>query len=612
MKPNTLDNDSLTLSAQRSKSLFMDFVKAPTVVSEIISFINSFNHAVLQGTNTRQQLDDVFVSTEFQDLLVALSSAPAFSLSFGKQFADAQAVEGISACRVLRGSLNLPVQHFLALLGQLLSAFKAPAMAENASHLWRQFAVKVQALPDVAQMKVVVYATTQLTDPAVHGFYADLACGLEADAPHAIYPTSNYRESNGSVESTADDQTIEAVMSVSTFSTIKIVDHAIDVNQPVIRDIYKPLGRCICLVDENVEEFYGEQLETYFKHHEIALHKLVYRAMEVDKNVRTVEKMLGDFKALGVSRNEPVLIVGGGVLADTGGLACALYGRNTPYVMLATSVVTGIDAGPSPRTCCDGFGYKNLFGAYHPPVVSITDRFFFKTLHQGWLRHGIAEIIKMGVVKNAELFADLEAAQGQLIDTRFGTTDCVDGDAIQKLSQKILGGALRSYVAAEYDNLYETHQCRPHAYGHTWSPGFEIEAGLLHGHAVSICMGFGAYLSYRLQWITHSEFHRILKLMDGYGLSLWHDILDNGETIWKSQQTVTQKRGQNLVAPLPKGKIGECGYLNALSKAELLSALQEYKVVCMSYPRHGRGIDPLCEDVGLENPSTTMPEPERI
>lgn len=612
MKPNTLENDFLTLQAQRSKPLFMDFIKAPTVVSEIISFINSFDHAVLQGTNTRQQLDDIFGSTEFQDLLVALSSAPAFSLSFGKQFADAQAVEGISACRVLRGSLNLPVQHFFALLGQLLSAFKAPAMAENVSHLWRQFAVKVQALPEVAQMKVVMYATTQLTNPAVHNFYADLACGLEADAPHAIYPTSNYRESNGSVESTADDQTIEAVMSVSTFSTIKIVDHAIDVNQPVIRDIYKPLGRCICLVDENVEEFYGEQLEIYFKHHEIALHKLVYRAMEVDKNVRTVEKMLGDFKALGVSRNEPVLIVGGGVLADTGGLACALYGRNTPYVMLATSVVTGIDAGPSPRTCCDGFGYKNLFGAYHPPVVSITDRFFFKTLHQGWLRHGIAEIIKMGVVKNAELFADLEAAQGQLIDTRFGTTDCVDGDAIQKLSQKILGGALRSYVAAEYDNLYETHQCRPHAYGHTWSPGFEIEAGLLHGHAVAICMGFGAYLSYRLQWITHSEFHRILKLMDGYGLSLWHDILDNGETIWKSQQTVTQKRGQNLVAPLPKGKIGECGYLNALSKAELLSALHEYKVVCMTYPRQGRGIDPLCEDVGLENPSTTMPEPERI
>ena len=101
------------------------------------------------------------------------------------------------------------------------------------------------------------------------------------------------------------------------------------------------------------------------------------------------------FKRLGVSRNEPVLIIGGGVLTDTGGLACALYHRNTPYVMLSTSIVAGIDAGPSPRTCCDGFGYKNLFGAYHAPVLSLTDRSFFKTLKEGWLRHGIAEIIKM-------------------------------------------------------------------------------------------------------------------------------------------------------------------------------------------------------------------------
>lgn len=611
MQPNSLTNNFPAAPSQRNKPLFVPLVKPHTVVSEIISFVKLFDHAALPGSDPRQQVQHIFSSAKFQDLLVALAEAPAFSPNFGKQFAAVQAVEGISVCRILRGSLNLPMKHFFALLGQLFSSFTPHASASGVAQIWQEFAIEVLALPDIATLKVVIYGTEQIANPDAKIFYANLAARLENDTPHAVYPTSNYRESNGSVESTADDQTIEAVMSVSTFSTIKIVDHSLNVGQPVLKNIYKPLGRCICLVDENVEHSYGGQLEVYFKHHGIALHKLVYRAMEVDKNVRTVEKMLGDFKSLGVSRNEPVLIVGGGVLADTGGLACALYGRNTPYVMLATSIVTGIDAGPSPRTCCDGFGYKNLFGAYHPPVVSITDRFFFKTLHQGWLRHGIAEIIKMGVVKNAELFADLEAAQSQLIETRFGTSDCIDGDAIQGLSQKILGGALRSYISAEYDNLYETHQCRPHAYGHTWSPGFEIEAGLLHGHAVSVCMGFGAYLSYRLQWITHAEFHRILKLMDGYGLSLWHDILDCGETVWKSQLTVTQKRGQNLVAPLPKGRIGECGYLNELSKADLLSALCEYKAVCMAYPRSGRGIDPLCKDVGLEDPSTVLVEPAR-
>ena len=582
-----------------------------STASQILTFVDSFDHAALDGCNTADQLQVLFAHQKFQDLLVALAEAPVFAIDFGKQFAAAQAVEGISTCRVLRGGLNLPLQHFFALAGQLFASFSEHPGAKRASPVWQKFALSICALADLADLKGIRYGARRLKNPDARNFYIALANRLEVDIPHAVYPTSNYRESTGSVESTKDDQTIEAVMSVSTFSTIKMVDNSLHIDQPVLKDIYKPLGRCVCLVDGNVELFYGDQLKAYFDHHSITLHKIVYRAMEVDKNVRTVEKMLGDFKALGVSRNEPVLIVGGGVLADTGGLACALYGRNTPYVMLATSIVTGIDAGPSPRTCCDGFGYKNLFGAYHPPVVSITDRFFFKTLQEGWLRHGIAEIIKMGVVKDAQLFANLESAQAQLIETRFGTSDCSEGDAIEALSQKILGGALRSYVEAEYDNLYETHQCRPHAYGHTWSPGFEIEAGLLHGHAVSTCMGFGAYLSFRLEWITHAEFHRILKLISGYGLSLWHDILKQEETIWKSQKTVTQKRGQNLVAPLPKGAIGQCGYLNELSQDELYSALKEYQQVCASYPRKGRGIDPLCTDVGLEDPSTVMPEPTR-
>lgn len=296
--------------------------------------------------------------------------------------------------------------------------------------------------------------------------------------------------------------------------------------------------------------------------------------------------------------------MGGGVLADTGGLACALYHRNTPYVMLSTSIVAGIDAGPSPRTCCDGFGYKNLFGAYHPPVLSITDRFFFKTLREGWLRHGIIEIVKMAVVKDAELFRDLEKAGPALIATSFGTINCEPEDEINALSQKILGAALRSYVAAEYDNLYETHQCRPHAYGHTWSPGFEIEAGLLHGHAVAIGMGFGAYLSHRLGWISLEECHRILRLISSFGLSLWHDILLKKGTLWESQEKIFQKRGQNLAAPLPKGEIGKCAYLNSLTREELFKAIDEYQTICADYPRQGLGIDPLCSDVGLEDPST--------
>ncbi|MEM9215844.1 MAG: sedoheptulose 7-phosphate cyclase [Cyanobacteria bacterium P01_F01_bin.150] len=565
-----------------------------TTIAAIQAYIGAYDSEPLGFQSLDNAVEAICNNSEFKELLLALLNSPAFSKELGQEFAAAGAIAGISACRSLRSCLNFSLSRFFGLLAELVTA-----LDEAAGQEWYAFANKMHQ-SNIGGNKLI----DRLLKGANSAFYQELADMLVVENPHAIYPTSSYRESRGFVESTDDDTTIEAVLHSSTFTSVKLLDDVLNPEQTILRDMYVSFGRCVCLIDQNVEIHFGQQLEDYFNHHGIHLEKLVYRAMEVDKGISTVERMLGDFKYLGVSRNEPVLIMGGGVLADTGGLACALYHRNTPYVMLSTSIVAGIDAGPSPRTCCDGFGYKNLFGSYHPPVLSLTDRFFFKTLREGWLRHGIIEIIKMAVTKDAELFRDLEQAGPDLITTRFGTVDCKPEDEINALSQKILGGALRSYVAAEYDNLYETHQCRPHAYGHTWSPGFEIEAGLLHGHAVAIGMGFGAYLSYKMDWIGEKEFHRILRLISAFGLSLWHDIMLNKETLWESQEKIVQKRGQNLAAPLPKGEIGQCGYLNSLSQEELYTAIDEYQVICADYPRKGLGIDPLCSDVGLEDPST--------
>jgi 3-dehydroquinate synthetase len=563
------------------------------------AFISKQDCKPLTDQNLEKALEAICCSEEFKSLLLSLIDSPAFSQELGSEFAEVDAVQGISPCRRLRSCLNLSLSSFFGVSAELFSALDKMIGQE-----WYKFANKIHS-SELGKIKLIDY----LKNSAEGEFYQNLAERLVKENPHAIYPTSSYRESRGYVESTPDDQTIEAVMRSSTFTSIKVIDNSLEPEQLLLRDVYISHGRCVCLVDQNVESYFGEQLEHYFDYHGIKLEKLVYRAMEVDKGIYTVEKMLGDFKNLGVSRNEPVLIVGGGVLADTGGLACALYHRNTPYIMLSTSIVAGIDAGPSPRTCCDGFGYKNLFGAYHPPILSITDRYFFKTLKEGWLRHGIIEIIKMAVTKDAELFEMMEQAAPQLIETRFGTMGCEADAEINLLSQKILGAALRSYVAAEYDNLYETHQCRPHAYGHTWSPGFEIEAGLLHGHAVAIGMGFGAYLSLRMNWIDQAQFQRIMRLISSFGLSLWHDIMLRTDTLWASQQKIFEKRGCNLAAPLPKGEIGQCGYLNSLTREELDRAVAEYRLICLEYPRKGLGIEPHCSDVGLEDPSTVAHAP---
>lgn len=566
----------------------------------------------LCALDAQQDIDTLIACAAFRDVVDVLVKAPIFDPVFSDDFAAQHAIAALAPARMLRGVLNLSLRLAMVRLHQLVVALHEAGHADLNTAAWAGLAERVAQQPDIAPIKLVVFATEHVSNASARAAYQDLADTLEAERPHALYPTSVYRESNGHTVATEDYATIDAVVSQTTFATIRTVDRVLDIGNPTLADVYGAIGRCICVLDMNVDTAYRQRIDAYFAYHDIALDVLVYRAMEMDKNLSTVEKLLADFKRLGVSREAPVLIVGGGVLADTAGLACALYGRNTPYVMLATSIVTGIDAGPSPRTCCDGFGYKNLMGAYHPPVLSLTDRYFFDTLHEGWLRHGVAEIIKMAVVKDAALFADLEAAQPRLVVSRFGTRDCGPNDPMHGLSQRILAGAMRAYVQAEYGNLYETHQCRPHAYGHTWSPGFEIQAGLLHGHAVAVGMGFGAFLAHRIGWLCEADLHRILQLLSGYGLALWEDVLADRDVMSAAHAKIIEKRGGNLAAPLPRGAIGECGYLNKLSVDELLDAVEAYSAVCLAYPREGLGIEAYCRDVGLEEPAVANPAPTRI
>lgn len=557
------------------------FSRIPSAPREII-------YPEVEAREIHQQMIDDPAMFQFVDCIVRFHP---HEDSLLRQAGDC--ASSLPHLRILSSALGLRWGQFL---GHVAALAELDQRAD--ADRWRAYAKCVQLSPLAA-----IKTSDVLRSGALQVEYDALEEELLATTPHAVYPTSAYRRSSGQTINSDDFTHVEATMTSSMHTSIRVVEGVLDPACDLLADQYRPMGRCVCVVDDKVDSHFGWPLEHYFATHGIELEKLIYRAMEADKGIPTVERMLGDFKHLGVSRNEPVLVVGGGVLTDTAGLACSLYHRGTPYIMLSTSVVAGIDAGPSPRTCCDGFGYKNLFGAYHPPVLSITDRTFFKTLHPGWVRHGIAEIIKMAVVKDLELVELLETVGDELVHSRFGTRrDC--SDQARGLSNKILGRAIKSYVEAEYGNLYETHQCRPHAFGHTWSPGFEIPAGLLHGHAVAIGMGWGAFVSQKQGWISAEQQERVFGLIESFGLSLYHETLTDKELLWSAQVKMIEKRGGHLAAPLPQHQIGQCGYLRSLSQTELSSLLSDYRRVCKTRLGGGQGIDPHCSDVGLEDPST--------
>jgi len=181
---------------------------------------------------------------------------------------------------------------------------------------------------------------------------------------------------------------------------------------------------------------------------------------------------------------------------------------------------------------------------------------------------------------------------------------CEDDQDFQDLCDAIVGRAMESYVRSEYGNLWETHQCRPHAFGHTWSPGYELPGGILHGHAVATCMGYGTYLSYTRNWISKADFERILNLISVMELALWHPIMDKHELVIKCHEKMVQKRGGNICAPAPRTEIGSCGYINDHFVEDIPRTMNEYKDIVTKMERGGLGVDVQCEDVGLEDPST--------
>lgn len=577
----------------------LDDIDVAKIVASMKSMLKAAQAKFSASDSAEAKLKAALCDEEVMSALISISRLPVFSNEFGLGFKDN--LDLLRALKQIKYFWNLPESQLAILMSQLAKQLEGPEAAA-------EFETFLADLCQSPSHLVAIKEVSKTLPSDVHAKYMENAAYLEDADSHAVYPTSIYRQCDALTLATPDAGTIESVMSTTVTTTIKIARNVLDPSNHLLYDVYKPLGRCVAVVDDKVDKYHGAEIDNYFAENNIEFTKLVFSGNEVDKGIEDVERILVAMKKYRVGRHEPLLVIGGGVIADIAGFATSLYSRNTPYVMLCTSIVSGIDAGPSPRVCCNGFDYKNLYGSYHPPVLTITDRGFWKTLHPGWLRHGVAEIIKMAVMKDLSLFELCEKHGARAVQTKFGTEgDSVHDAEFQDICDLIVGKAMEGYVRSEYGNLWETHQCRPHAYGHTWCPGYELPAGMLHGQAVGTDMGFGAYLSFVEGWVSEVDMHRILKTISDCELSLYHPIMDDDEMIWKTHLGIVEKRGGNLCAPIPK-PLGFSGYLNDMTKEMLAQRMNEYKEIVSKYPRDGRGVEELCVDVGLEDPQSKKME----
>jgi demethyl-4-deoxygadusol synthase len=354
-----------------------------------------------------------------------------------------------------------------------------------------------------------------------------------------------------------------------------------------LADSYEKFGRCLMVIDANVHRLYQDQIEAYFKHYDIDLTVFPIIITELDKSLETLEKIVDAFADFGLVRKEPVLVVGGGLITDVAGFACACYRRSSNYIRIPTTMIGLVDASVAIKVAVNHKKLKNRLGAYHASKKVILDFSFLRTLPEAQVRNGMAELVKIAVVSHQEVFELLEKHGEELLKTRFGYLN--GSEEIREIGRKVTYEAIKKMLELEAPNLHELDLDRVIAYGHTWSPTFELtpEIPLYHGHAVNIDMALSATIAAKRDYITPEDRDRILTTMNNIGLALDNPVLDI-DLLWKAGESITQTRDGLLRAAVPQ-PIGTCNFINDLEREELEEALAEHRRICADYPDSGLG-----------------------
>ena len=129
---------------------------------------------------------------------------------------------------------------------------------------------------------------------------------------------------------------------------------------------------------------------------------------EAKKRIAEVESMAEQMLAAGADRSSVVIAFGGGIVNDTGGFLAAIFMRGVPVIQVPTTLLAQVDAAVGGKTGVNLVSGKNLLGSFHQPLAVLIDPDLLKTLPEREYRAGLYEIIKCGVIRDANLFRILD------------------------------------------------------------------------------------------------------------------------------------------------------------------------------------------------------------
>ncbi|MBB3141972.1 3-dehydroquinate synthase [Halomonas organivorans] len=270
-------------------------------------------------------------------------------------------------------------------------------------------------------------------------------------------------------------------------------------------------GRQVMVVtNETVAPLYLERLKAGLGD-DLTVRELILPDGEATKTLASVERIWDALLEAGFNRRCTLVALGGGVIGDMVGFAAACYQRGVAFVQVPTTLLSQVDSSVGGKTGVNHPRGKNMIGAFWQPRAVLIDTDTLSTLPARELSAGLAEVIKYGLIRDADFLAWLEAHMTALRE--------LDAASLTRAIERSC--SLKAEIVAEDETEQGVRALLN--LGHTFGHAIETHQGYgrwLHGEAVGTGMLMAAELSQRLGWLSEAEVVRTRSILAAAELPL--------------------------------------------------------------------------------------------
>jgi len=329
----------------------------------------------------------------------------------------------------------------------------------------------------------------------------------------------------------------------------------------------------LLITNDRISPMYLAKYESLLKLGGKQVHTLILPDGEEHKTMEILQRILDKALTEKLDRKCTFVALGGGVIGDMVGFAAAIYQRGVHFVQIPTTVMAMVDSSVGGKTGVNHPLGKNMIGAFHQPQCVFIDTDTLQTLPDRELASGISEIIKYGLIRDADLFHWLEDNMDQLL-ARDATAmryavkrSCENKAEVVKADEKEAG--VRATL-----NL-----------GHTFGHAIESGSGYgtwLHGEAVAIGTAMAATMSARMQWIENDLLQRTYRLLEKAKLpvELPLDSPMDQATFLKYMAADKKVANGQLRLILLKGPLGNCVFTGDFDQEAMVATIDDFVAEC--------------------------------